>query len=86
MSALRLHPSFIERDGKREYAVLPYDEFLELQTLLEDAQDLLALRQAKEEDEGDHVSLAAIEARLRDALGEDWEERASQSKARPEGA
>jgi hypothetical protein len=74
---LKLHPSFIERDGKREYAVLPYDEYLKLQALIEDAQDLLALRQAKQEDDGEHVSLAQVEARLRDALGEEWEEHTS---------
>ncbi|MDQ3397051.1 MAG: type II toxin-antitoxin system Phd/YefM family antitoxin [Deinococcota bacterium] len=77
MNTLELHPSFIERDGKREYAVLPYDEYLELQALIEDAQDLLSLRQAKQEDDGERVSLAEVEERLRDAVGEDWEERAS---------
>lgn len=76
MSALELHPSFIERNGKKEYAVLPYDEYLELQGLLEDAQDILALRQAKQEDNGERVPLAAVEARLRDALGENWDESA----------
>jgi hypothetical protein len=27
MEDIELHPSFIEREGKREYAVLPYEEF-----------------------------------------------------------
>jgi hypothetical protein len=61
MNTLELQPSFIERDGEREYAVLPYDEYLELQALIEDAQDLLTLQQAKQEDDGERVPLAEVE-------------------------
>lgn len=64
MENIELHPSFIERDGKREYAVLPYEEFEKIQSLLEDARDLLDLRRAKAEDEGEHLPLADIEKRL----------------------
>jgi hypothetical protein len=64
MEDIELHPSFIEREGKREYAVLPYEEFEKLQSFIEDAQDLFALRQAKAEDDGEHLSLAEIENRL----------------------
>lgn len=64
MDALELHPSFIEREGKKEYAVLPIDEFERLQTFIEDARDLFLLRQAKAEDDGERISLAEVEARL----------------------
>ena len=64
MDSLELHPSFIEREGKREYAVLPYDEFEKLRSFIEDARDLFALRQAKAEDDGEHLTLAEVEARL----------------------
>ncbi len=64
MDNLELHPSFIEREGKREYAVLPYDEFEKLRLFIEDAQDLFAIRQAKAEDDGDYLTLAEVEARL----------------------
>jgi hypothetical protein len=64
MDSLELYPSFIEREGKREYAVLPYDEFEKLRSFIEDARDLFALRQAKAEDNGEHLTLAEVEARL----------------------
>lgn len=74
MDALELHPSFIEREGKKEFAVLSYDEFVKVQAFIEDARDLFTLRQAKAEDDGTRVSLSEIEARLRNELGEGWDE------------
>jgi hypothetical protein len=65
MEDIELHPSFIEREGKREYAVLPYKEFEKIQSLLEDARDLLGLRRAKAEDDGEHLSLTEVEERLK---------------------
>ena len=47
-----LHPEFLKKDGKNEFVVLPYDEFVTIQELLEDAEDLLSLEQAKREDHG----------------------------------
>ena len=64
MDVLELHPSFIKREGKKEYAVLPIDEFERLQIFIEDARDLFLLRQAKAEDSGERISLAEVEARL----------------------
>jgi len=37
----------IEKQGKKEFAVIPYKEFLRIQDELEDYQDLRALRSAK---------------------------------------
>ena len=64
MDTLELHPSFIEREGKKEFAVLSIEEYERLQVFLEDAQDLLALREAKGEDDGERISLEEVEARL----------------------
>lgn len=44
---MSIHPQIIEKDGKKEFVVLPYDEFLLVQEALEDYDDLRALRDAK---------------------------------------
>ena len=44
---LTLHPDILVKNGKKEFAVLPYEEFLALQERLADAEDLLELRKAK---------------------------------------
>ena len=43
-----LHAQIIKKNGKKEYAVLPYEEFKRVQEELEDYQDLRCLREAKE--------------------------------------
>lgn len=47
---IELHPEFLTKDGKKEFAVIPYEEFLKLQEMLEDIEDLKDLRLAEEED------------------------------------
>ena len=47
---IELHPEFLTKDGKKEFAVIPYEEFLQLQQVLEDIEDLKDLRLAEEED------------------------------------
>jgi hypothetical protein len=44
---LKLHPEILVKNGKKQFAVLPYKEFLALQARLADAEDLLELRKAK---------------------------------------
>ena len=44
---LKLHPKILIRDGKKQFAVLPYGEFLAVQERLADTEDLLELRKAK---------------------------------------
>jgi len=62
---MTLHPEYITKDGKREFAVIPYEEFCALQELLADAQDVLALRNAKKEEENSpNVSLAEVKRRF----------------------
>ena len=48
---IELHPEFITRVGKPEFAVLPIEEYDKLREYLEDMEDLLALRQAKAAEE-----------------------------------
>jgi hypothetical protein len=47
---IELHPEFITKNGNKEFAVLPYEEFVKIQDLLEDLQDLQDLRTAKKEE------------------------------------
>lgn len=44
---MSIHPQIIERAGKKEFAVIPYDEFLLIQEALEDYDDLRLLREEK---------------------------------------
>ena len=47
---IMLHPEFLKKEGRKEFVVLPYEEFVALQELLEDAEDVLDLRTAKQEE------------------------------------
>ncbi|MEQ9824670.1 MAG: type II toxin-antitoxin system Phd/YefM family antitoxin [Puniceicoccaceae bacterium] len=44
---MSIHPQVIEKDGKKEFVVLPYEEFLAIKENLEDYEDLKELREAK---------------------------------------
>lgn len=68
MSRPKLHPEILTKNGRKEFAVLPYEEFLALQEWLEDLEDLVDLRAAKEsEHETPTVPLAEVERRFEDA-------------------
>ncbi len=47
---ISLHPNILERDGKKAFAVLPFEEFLQIQDELQDFEDLKSLREAKEKE------------------------------------
>ncbi len=47
MLKLKLHPEILVKDGQKQFAVLPYEEFLAIQERLADADDLLEFRKAK---------------------------------------
>jgi hypothetical protein len=47
---IELHPEFLTKNGQKEFAVLPYEEFLKIQELLEDLEDLRDLREAKQDE------------------------------------
>jgi hypothetical protein len=60
-----LHPQVIERNGKKEFAVIPYDEFLKLQEYLEDLEDLKLLREAQAvERKAPVMTLAEVKRKL----------------------
>jgi hypothetical protein len=62
---LKLHPEILEKDGKKHIVILPYDEFLAVQALLADAEDLLKLRAAKKaEGKKRSIPLADVKRRL----------------------
>lgn len=44
---LKLHPEILIKDGKKQFAILPYEEFIALKERLAEVEDLLALRKAK---------------------------------------
>jgi PHD/YefM family antitoxin component YafN of YafNO toxin-antitoxin module len=58
----QLHPQFLTKNEKPEFVVLPYEEFIDLQERLEDLEDLLDLRNAKES-EGYETSLSLAEVK-----------------------
>jgi len=56
---ITLNPNILEKAGKKEFVVLPYEEFLKIQEELEDYEDLKTLRKAKsKETDAETVSLA----------------------------
>jgi PHD/YefM family antitoxin component YafN of YafNO toxin-antitoxin module len=61
---IQFHPEFLNKNGQ-DFVVLPHEEFVRMQELLEDAEDLLLLEQAKREDAGKPgVSLDQMMARF----------------------
>ncbi len=65
MLKLKLHPEILVRDGKKQFAILPYEEFLAVQERLADADDLLELRKAKRaEGRKRSVPLAEVKRKL----------------------
>jgi len=44
---VNIHPNILEKNGKKEFAIIPYNEFVKMKNELEDYEDLKLLRQAK---------------------------------------
>jgi len=66
MKMLTLHPNILERDGKKAFAVLPYEEFQNLQEELDQYEDLKDLRAAKAEEANAQVdSLSSVRSALK---------------------
>ncbi len=59
---IKLNPEFLKKNGKPEFVVLPYEEFLLIEELLADLEDLQDLRQAKL-DEKDQPPLSLVEVK-----------------------
>lgn len=47
---LKLNPNILERDGKKAFVILTYEEFLSIEEALEDADDLQCLKEARSEE------------------------------------
>ncbi len=48
---IELHPEILSKQGKKEFAVLPYEEYESLLEWLADIEDLLELRRAKQKEQ-----------------------------------
>ncbi len=44
---MSIHPQIIEKEGRKEFVVLPYEEFLQIQEALEDLEDIRILREER---------------------------------------
>lgn len=49
---MSIHPQVIEKNGIKEFVVIPYEEFLAIRDELEDYEDLKILRREKSESTG----------------------------------
>lgn len=62
---IELHPEILSKNGKKEFAVLTYEEYETLQAFLEDIEDLIDLRTAKEESKNEQtISLIELKKEL----------------------
>ena len=53
---MKLHPEIMSKNGRKQFVVLPYEEFVAVQERLLDADDLLVLRKAKRAEGGKNRS------------------------------
>lgn len=61
-----IHAQIIKKDGKKEYAILPYSEFVKIQEELDDYENLKFLREAKEaEKDSPTIGLGELKRNLR---------------------
>ena len=62
---IELRPQVLEKHGKKEFVVLPYEDYLKIQEELESYNDLRILREAKEKEGGSpSISLKAAKEEL----------------------
>jgi len=62
---IELHPEVLKKNGKSEFVILPYEEFVVLQERLVEAEDLMDLREAiREEHAAPTISLSAMKREL----------------------
>ena len=59
---LPLHPNILEKNGVKEFAVLPFDEYLALKEELQNYEDLKNLKEAKSLEEN-HVGMNLNDAK-----------------------
>jgi len=64
-SMVTLHPQIIKKKGKKEYAILPYEEFLKVREEIDNYEDLRCLREAKEaERDAPTIGLAELKKKI----------------------
>lgn len=62
---IELHPEVLKKNGKSEFVILPYEEFVVLQEHLADAEDLSDLREAiRQEGDAPTISLGELKRNL----------------------
>jgi hypothetical protein len=60
-----LKPQILEKDGEKQFVVLPYEQFLEVQEALDDLEDIRCLRAAKDAERDEPtVPLAEVKREL----------------------
>lgn len=65
LALVKLHPEILRKNGRNEFVVLPYEEFVAMKEQLEDALDLVDLRRAIADDEGGpSLSLGEVKMQL----------------------
>jgi hypothetical protein len=47
---MKLHPQILSKEGRKQFVILPYEEYQAIQERLADSEDLAALRKAIRED------------------------------------
>ena len=57
-----IHPNVLERDGKKAFVILPYEEFAMMEEELQKYEDIKALRAAKAE-EADAPSISLLDVK-----------------------
>jgi PHD/YefM family antitoxin component YafN of YafNO toxin-antitoxin module len=61
-----VNAQIIKKNGKKEFAILPYDEFQKIQEELASYEDLRCLREAKmAEKEAPTIGIAELEKRIK---------------------
>ena len=62
---MKLHPQFLKKNGRKEFVILPYAEFEQMEESLQDAYDLRTLRVARRKNRGQpSIPLAEVKKRL----------------------
>lgn len=49
---MKINPQIIQKNGKNEFVILAYEEFVKIQEKLNDYEDLRTLRVAKRKEKG----------------------------------
>jgi len=60
---MKINIQLIEKNGKKEFVILPYEDFLKIQEELENYEDLRSLREAKQKEGDDTPTISVKEAK-----------------------